>query len=895
MNAQSSPRFRIAALVVLVLLPGSVAADVVKSLFLPAQFRSLGELSLTTGTLDIDTDALTMTGFSGGQAAVSQSGNVELAVFAFDDINLGSGVTINVTGNRGLVLASKSDFIFDSTLNLSGDAGQSAVLFASGGAGGPGSDDGVPGVTTLSEPPGNTRGFGGNSTNQAGGDPLENSFGHGMGGGLQADTSGSYGGAGGGGGYGGAGGNGASPDVTHPGGVSYGDDVLTDLYGGSGGAGGRFQGSHPLFGGGGGGGGAVELIADGSLRFGGTIDVSGGKGGDGGNYLGGGGGSGGGVILAAPRVDLAGGTVNAKGGDAEFYVGPAPDNFEQGGRGGGGGGGRVAVYANHVDGLGAATVDVAGGAKGGGRWFSGHTDGAAGTYRYHGDGVDTRGGLTYPLAVQPLADYPELAEHWKLDEPAGSSTVSGEVVPGTHDGTLTPAGVSLGHRSAMSTLGTAAHFDRAQAGYITVPYDAALNPAQLTFEIWARADSLADPSNGNDYRSPVTSRGNATGYMFYHSYQNSWQFWVGDGTGWPRIIGPSVVEGQWVHLAGTHDGTNHRLYVNGSLAVEGTSAYVPNPSVVTTVGAGGGAGSSFRFDGALDGLAVFSKAYDEQTIADHYNSHSRYASRALDDNPVGYWRLGEQSGTTAYDAAGSHDGDYLSGVQIRQFDSALAYDDVDTAAYFKQTNGTKVDVPYDDALNPAGSFSLEFWAKPDGGTSHRSPITSRFWSSTAGWSGYMIYAMPDDYWSFWTGSDAAGLLAVDESNTMTQVRYDQWQHVVAVFEADGGPSAEGDYTGRMELWVNGVLAASRDDGVYRPVTNQAVPLRIGGGDTPNAGDFFFQGWLDEVAVYSYALTESQILAHLNASVPEPSTLGLCLLGAVAMLLRRRRGGRSLSD
>ena len=110
---------------------------------------------------------------------------------------------------------------------------------------------------------------------------------------------------------------------------------------------------------------------------------------------------------------------------------------------------------------------------------------------------------------------------------------------------------------------------------MTVPYAAALNPAQVTVEAWAY------PTGGQGtFRSVVTSRdyapGNARGYILYASSSNTWQLWLGNGD-WVVVYGPPIVLNQWAHLVGTYDGTTARLYVNGALAASsGASGFLQN-------------------------------------------------------------------------------------------------------------------------------------------------------------------------------------------------------------------------------------------------------------------------------------------------------------------------------
>ena len=98
--------------------------------------------------------------------------------------------------------------------------------------------------------------------------------------------------------------------------------------------------------------------------------------------------------------------------------------------------------------------------------------------------------------------------------------------------------------------------------YIEVPHDSLLNSDQFTISFWAKV-------NGNEgiYRSPVTSRSATTGFMFYASDDNHWEFWTRYGTTTSnKIEGPFVVLDEWAYITGTFDGTDMYLYVNGEFA-----------------------------------------------------------------------------------------------------------------------------------------------------------------------------------------------------------------------------------------------------------------------------------------------------------------------------------------
>ncbi len=452
--------------------------------------------------------------------------------------------------------------------------------------------------------------------------------------------------------------------------------------------------------------------------------------------------------------------------------------------------------------------------------------------------------LTAPLAYGQFTDVaaePPLVALWELDEAAGSGTVLD--INSTFTGTVS-GGTTLGVPGAMTTLGTAAHFNGSN-GKIDIPYAAALNPTSYTVEAWAQVQGGA-----GSYRSPVTSRRSSPqqGYTLYAASNNNWEYWAGTGSTWSSApSGPSVILNQWVHLAATYDnGSNAKiLYLNGHPVSTATASLTPNTGLPMRIGAGGTEGSgNYWFHGAVDNVAVLNQAMAHQSVANHYNAKSLYANQVAVDGPAAYWRLGEQAGTSAYNAMDvtAHTGTY-SNVALRQMDTPIS-NDIDTAASF--THGSaRVAVPYSSELNPAGSFTVEAWARADGGqNSYRSVITSR---NTAGGShGFILYANNNNRWSFWNG---AGASTDWHKIDGPQVALGEWVHLVGTYNAA---------TQVNSFYVDGMLVGSASGVNYVPNTANDWFIGMGG----NGGtEFPFNGLIDEVAVFGQALTAGAVQRH----------------------------------
>ena len=122
----------------------------------PSDFTSLGMLTpITSVVIDTGTDGdggstptitidggVPVIGVTNDQGGQAFPGTIpEVAVFAFGDINLSSGVTVTVTGTRALALLSKGDATVDTTIDVSGSFA-SRFPSTTAGSGGPGGFEG---------------------------------------------------------------------------------------------------------------------------------------------------------------------------------------------------------------------------------------------------------------------------------------------------------------------------------------------------------------------------------------------------------------------------------------------------------------------------------------------------------------------------------------------------------------------------------------------------------------------------------------------------------------------------------------------------------------------------------------------------------------------------------
>jgi hypothetical protein len=221
-----------------------------------------------------------------------------------------------------------------------------------------------------------------------------------------------------------------------------------------------------------------------------------------------------------------------------------------------------------------------------------------------------------------------------------------------------------------------------------------------------------------------------------------------------------------------------------------------------------------------------------------------YYSSVLADLPLGYWRLGEKSGTTAVNEIVGVDGMYeFPGLTLGE-PGAIAGDDDTALACGGEGGRVVLNDSFDVAPNQP--FSIELWAKPLAiDLTYRFLISKR---SEGIYEGYALFVQVEDglQWVRYGGGRIESSLVVSEP-----LAENVFSHVVVT--SDGTD---------MSLYVNGMLEALGTPSALSDTDSRFV---IGANDArPSSNEFL--GWLDEVAVYDHALSEQRVEAHYQAAL-----------------------------
>ena len=345
--------------------------------------------------------------------------------------------------------------------------------------------------------------------------------------------------------------------------------------------------------------------------------------------------------------------------------------------------------------------------------------------------------------------------------------------------------------------------------------------------------------------------------------------------------------GNWYNIIGTYDGTNVKVYLNGVLkdtaSLTGTVLNTTHPFRI-----GKYHSTTAPFSGKIDETAVWNRALNQAEITSIYNNGYPKDITAL--APISWWRLGEDAyfdgtdftipnkisgapnGTsdnmTATDLVADAPGSYAAGLG-----SSLALADRVGNAALSTANSLSFNMtPVNRVSYPAGYvptqvdnvYSMDFDGTNDyinaGDLSILSEATAvsvSLWFNRDTTTNQFLLDLKD-------GSSRIGLqLYLNNSIYFyvnnksyfhsTSPSINQWYNLVYVFNGAGASNAD-----KLKMYLNGTELTG---GTYSGTIDSAIGA-FTSSMTSNIGRIpstsYFNGQIDEVAIFDYALSARQI-------------------------------------
>ena len=491
--------------------------------------------------------------------------------------------------------------------------------------------------------------------------------------------------------------------------------------------------------------------------------------------------------------------------------------------------------------------------------------------------VMTVAGLSLLLPVTGFASCPQgIGAYWKLDDKTYEELIngnSGKVVSPNQAPKLDATGIN-GALSFTSAGDTGIDVDPSRAfdWYVTESFSIELWVKTEGFkkvQVFIARDDVGATATKLLWWLGIAQDGGAA-FALFDRLGNGETVTEGIGTG-------KLADNQWHHVVLVREASvvENNVLSTTTIYIDGKSE--GSFSAATYTGAFSSATApltigflrlngepDFHFDGSLDEVALYDRALSPTEITDHFKAGQAgedvcggvWPFVPYPDNITSLWDLNENFD----DAVGQNQGQVVAPVIAPKPDES----GISGSRKFNSAGGTGINVDPSRSFDWYGeeNFSIEVWAKTEGfkktqvfvGRKSTGNNTLSWWLGIA----------PDGGAGFALFDRLGNGETVTEGIGTGKLADNQWHHVVLVREAS--LDADQNILNTTTIYIDGKAEGAFSAGTYEAAfSSLTAPLTIGyfltGGTTPQ---FHFDGLLDEVALYSRALSPTEITNHFKA-------------------------------
>jgi len=426
---------------------------------------------------------------------------------------------------------------------------------------------------------------------------------------------------------------------------------------------------------------------------------------------------------------------------------------------------------------------------------------------------------------------PPVAE-WNFEEGQGSTAndTSGNGNTGTWYGN--------GNHWLSGKAGKAGKFD-GSTDYTLCETGSSLDMSgDFTLESWVMKKGSMTGSFGGIVTKQV-SGGNGYGLVVDNSNRLA-MITFSSGAYAYTVANSAMTNNIWYHVVGIRQSGTNYLYINGVKQTDqDTTAFTNATGTNCSHGRFYSGTSTYYFNGLIDQTRIYNYARTPAQIAWDYNR----------GKPVGHWKMDECQGGNINDSSGNGNTGTVTigatGTQtsvgtcqtsgtawgngvVGKFNSSMNFDGTDD----------KILVSDNPVLDGFIQMSVFFWAKPTISTTKEMIIKHLSTTSDINWELYQA------------GSNIAGRVVgsnVTCTSTGSLFSINTWHLVGMTWDGTN-----------VKVYVDGKLGNTCTD--TDTMTNSIGNLSIGAYES---GSYPFQGQIDDVRIYNYALTPYQIKNIMN--------------------------------
>ena len=420
---------------------------------------------------------------------------------------------------------------------------------------------------------------------------------------------------------------------------------------------------------------------------------------------------------------------------------------------------------------------------------------------------------------------------WNFEEASGGSAndTSGNGKTGTWYGT--------GKHTAQGKIGKAGNFTGTASGkdYVSIGNMGSLS--QGTISMWMKPFSINSGWQG-------VVQGQLTSGSYYY------MFLYGDNkvsvfnNAYKSNL--NLNNNQWYYVTMTWKSGESKLYINGAYDNGNSASYTVD---LTDLALGEYySPNNYYYKGLLDQVRIFNYARTASQVAWDYNN----------GKTVGHWKFDECQGTTANDSSGNgNHGTITIGATVPQTTAGTCSTPVDgTGAWYNGKTGKyNYSMSFDgvdDYINIGSKAMLNSLGDP--------AMSISAWVKTNINSGTQVIAGRGNEWRlekvnnsyiFEHRNSSNNIVYPQVSNTSTD-----WVYLVGTYDKN---------VGYARLYVNGILVDSEAQtlGTRLTQTENQIGNNYAWHGDGTYNDYWFNGQIDDVRIYNYALTANQVKNIMN--------------------------------
>lgn len=442
---------------------------------------------------------------------------------------------------------------------------------------------------------------------------------------------------------------------------------------------------------------------------------------------------------------------------------------------------------------------------------------------------------------------------WKFDEGSGSTAY--DTSGNNNNNTIVAAPDWVNGK-----YGKALDFEADSSQYTYTADSTSLSlTGSLAIEAWIKPESITDATQFD-----IAGKwDDANQSYLLAQYGDELRLYVDSSSNYSTTNAVNLIAGNWYHIVAIYNSTAQTVsfYVNGlpfAATVGGTiPASIGDDAGRFHIGsqdstAGGSAPSNF-YDGVIDQVVLFSGIRTAAQVAYDYNR----------GGPVAWYKLDECSGTTAYNSSRSSNGDAMgingtitigNGAGSTQDAAGTCTDSTNTHAWYNgqsgklnsslNLDGVDDNISIDDTAvlqfnTGTNDFSVFAWVK----RSANNTVQYILGKEDA----------DDDGWRLLFNANNTVTCSVDaiDITSLSTITDTNWHNIGCVVDRDGNGQIY------LDSKANGNAIAINSEAM-----STSSPITLGS-RSYNSASTYLSGQLDDVRIYNYVLSPTQIRLLMN--------------------------------